>query len=94
MAAEGRSDKMVSGREVDMKQRCVIEFLHTEKMAPTNIYQCLLDFYGDQMVSVSTVRQWVVSFSSVKDKPCSREPCRYLEARHEGSYLLLVKMHS
>ena len=31
MAAEGQSDTMVSGMEVQMKQRCVTEFLHTEK---------------------------------------------------------------
>jgi len=49
-----QSDKMVS----DMKQRCVTEFLHTEKkMALTDIYQCTLNIYGDQTVDVSTARQ-------------------------------------
>jgi hypothetical protein len=36
MAAEGLSDM-----EVCMKQRCVIEFLHAEKIAP------MLKVYGD-----------------------------------------------
>jgi len=36
-ATEGQSDKMVSDVEVNMKQRCVTEFLHVEKMAPIDI---------------------------------------------------------
>jgi len=46
MAAEGQSDKMVSDMEVCMKQRCVIEFLHAEKIAPTDIDQSLLNVSG------------------------------------------------
>ena len=38
MAAEGQSDKMASDMEVHMKQRCVTEFLHVEKMAPIDIH--------------------------------------------------------
>ena len=57
MAAEGQSDRMVSDMEVHMKQRCGTEFLHVEKMAPTDIHQHLLNVYGDQTVDVSTVRQ-------------------------------------
>ena len=64
MAAEGQSDRMVSDMEVHMKQRCEIEFLHVENMAPIYIHQHLLNIYGDQTVDVSTVRQWVVHFSS------------------------------
>jgi len=33
MAAEGQTDKIASDMEMQMKQRCVIEFLHEEKMA-------------------------------------------------------------
>ena len=36
--AEGQSDRMASDMEVWMKQRCVTEFLHVEKMAPTDIH--------------------------------------------------------
>jgi len=50
--------------EVQMKQSCITEFLHAEKIAPTDIQQHLLNIYGDQTVDVSTVRQWVVHFSS------------------------------
>jgi hypothetical protein len=32
MAAEGQSDKMAFAMEVRMKQRCVTEFLHEEKL--------------------------------------------------------------
>jgi len=79
MTAVGQSDKMTSDMEVRMKQRCVIEFLHVEKIAPYDIHRCLLNVYGDQTVDVSTVRRWVVRFSSgdsdVKDKPRSGRPC-------------------
>jgi len=34
MTAEVQSDKMASDMEVRMKQRCVIEFLYAEKIAP------------------------------------------------------------
>lgn len=33
-------------------------------MAPTDINQCFLNIDGDQTVGVSTVRLWVVCFSS------------------------------
>ena len=56
MAAEGQSDRMVSDREVCMKQRCVTEFLHGEKMAPTDIHWRLLNVDGDRRVDMSTVR--------------------------------------
>jgi hypothetical protein len=78
MTAEEQSDKMASGMEVRMKQRCVIEFLHAEKIAPNDIHRRLLNVYGDQTVDVSTVRRWVARFSSgdsdVKDKPRSKRP--------------------
>ena len=56
MTAEVQSDKMVSNMDVQVKQRCVIEFLHAENMAPTDIHCCLLYVYGDQRVDGSTVR--------------------------------------
>ena len=37
MTAEGQSDKLASDMEVRMKQRCVIEFLHAENIAPNEI---------------------------------------------------------
>jgi len=64
--------------EVHMEQRCVTEFLHAENMAPIDIHQYLLNVSENQTVDVSTVRWWVVSFSSsdsnVKDNP----HCRWL----------------
>ena len=59
MAAKGQSDKMASDMEVPMKQGCVTEFLHVEKITPINIHHCSLNVYGYQPVDVSTVRQWV-----------------------------------
>jgi hypothetical protein len=62
MTAEEQSDKMVTDMEVCMKQRCVTEFLHAEKIAPTDIYQRLLNVYGDKTVSSEVVsgafQQW------------------------------------
>jgi len=82
MTAEGQSDM-----EVCMKQRCVIEFLHAEKIAPNDIHRRLLNIYGDQTVHVSTVRWWVARFSSgdsdVKDKPRSGWPCTAVTPRNE-----------
>ena len=64
MAGEQHSDRMTSDMEVQMKQRCKIEFLHTEKMESTGIHQHLLNIYGDQTVDVSTLRWCVVHFST------------------------------
>jgi len=62
MAAGRQFDRMVSDMEVQMKRRCVTEFLHAEKMPPADIHQHLLNIYGDQTVDVSTVRGgWCVS---------------------------------
>ena len=73
MAAEGQADRMAADMDTGRKQRGAAQFLHVEKMAPIDIHQYLLNVYGDQTVDVSTVRQWVVHFSSgdcdVKEKP-------------------------
>jgi transposase len=65
--------------EVRIKQRCVIEFLHAEKIAHNEIHRRLLKVYGDQTVDVSTVMRCVARFNSgdsdVKDKPRSGQPC-------------------
>jgi len=84
MAPEGQSDRMVLEVEVRMEQNCFILFLRAEKMAPTDIHQCLLDVYGDQHVDVSAVRQWVVYFSSGDSE--SNRLCWYrlLLSHHEG----------
>jgi len=36
--AQGQSDKMASDMEMRMKQRCAIEFLHMENIAPIDIH--------------------------------------------------------
>jgi len=48
VAAQGQFDKMVSDMEVHVKQRDGTEFVHEEKMAPTDIHQHLVNVYGDQ----------------------------------------------
>ena len=54
---------MAADMEAHIKQRCITEFLHAEKVAFTDIHQHLLNVYRDQTVNVSTVRQWVRSSS-------------------------------
>ena len=58
MAAEGQADRMASDMEGHLKQKGAVEFLHAEKIAPTE-HQRLLNTDGDQRVDVNTVRQWV-----------------------------------
>jgi len=81
--------------EVCLKQRCVIEFLHVEKITPNDIHRRLLNVYGDQTVDVSTVRRWVERFSSgesdVKDKPPSGRPCTAVTPRNEERLDQLIR---
>jgi len=78
---------MAFDMEVHMKERCVIESLHAEKIAPNDIHRRLLNVYRDQTMDVCTVRRWVARFSSgssdVKDKPCSGRPCTAVTPRNE-----------
>ena len=57
MTAEGQSDRMASAMEASMKQKCVLELLHAEKVAPVDIHQHLLNVYGGQIVEMSTMMQ-------------------------------------
>ena len=98
MAAEGQSDRMGSDMEVQTEQRCVIEFLHDEKMAPTGIHQHLPSSYGDPTVDVSTVKWWVVCFSRGNSKSGSpllvqmftSMECRVLFTTDENAYLMVM----
>jgi len=74
MAVERQCDTIACDMEVCMEQRCVIQFLQAEKMAPIDIHQHLLNIYGDQTMDVSTVRWWVVYFSSgSSSERCERQ---------------------
>jgi len=57
MAEEVQSERMASHIEVHMEQGCVAKLFHVERMAPTVIYQGLLNIYGTQTVHVSTGTQ-------------------------------------
>ena len=62
MEAEGQSDKMVSDMEVSMKQRCVTEFLHVEKLALMDLHRHLLKFMEIKVwVWAQWGRGWCVS---------------------------------
>jgi len=79
------------------EEKCATEFLHAEKMAPTDIHWHLLNVCRDQPVdlsTVSTVRRWMGSFSSSNTESGSHCSCRCLWVWHAGSCSSLVKMHS
>jgi len=100
MAEEMQSDRMVSDMGMHMKQWCVFEFFHAEEIASIDIYQCLLNVYGDQTVDVSTVRQWVIHFSSGDIDSRSSlwvqfftsVACRFLFMTNENAYLMVVTL--
>ena len=86
MAVEGQSDKMSSDKEVYMKQRCVIEFVHAEKITPIDIHQYLLNVCEQVSVCehsevVSGVFQqwweWVTSTGADFYKNSMRAPVYY-----------------
>jgi len=83
---------MACDMKVHMKQRCGIEFLLVEKVIPIDIHWHLLNVDGDQRVNVSTLRLWVMHFSSdasdMKDKPHSRWPCTALRTPWNEKCLL------
>jgi len=89
-----------SREAVCMKQRCSIESLHAEKIAPIDIYHRLLNVYGDQTMDVNTVRQWVVHFSigsSDSGSPLLLQivmsvACRLLFIAGENAELMVVSM--
>jgi hypothetical protein len=54
---EEHSGKIASDEEVHTKQRCAVEILHGEGIAPVDIHRRLLNVYGDQTVGVRTVRR-------------------------------------
>lgn len=61
LAAEGQSETMASDMEVQLKQRCVMEFLHVEKDAAIHKCQCSLNIYGDQTVYKEKGSGWYTS---------------------------------
>jgi len=94
MATVGWSKKMASDIVVHMKQRCRMEFLCLEKIAPTDIYPSLLNTYRDQTVDVHRVNWCVVHFSSgdsvVKGKPSFGQQCTAVISQHEVHFNHLI----
>ena len=96
---QGGSDKTASDMEVQIKQRCVTEFLCAEKMVPTDIHQCFLNIYGDQIVNVSTLKWQLVHFSSGNHTGApplvqifTRVACRLLFITGKNTKLMVVTM--
>lgn len=98
MAPEGQPDKKASYMEVHMEPKYGTEFLHVEKVAPIAIHWHPLNAYGGPTVDASTVRFWVVHFSSGS----SRSPplvqifktvsCKPLFIAAENVWLMVVTM--
>ena len=68
--------------------------LYAEKEAPIDIHQCLLNVSGDQTVDVSTLRQWVVCFSSSDSNSGHLYWCGFLRVWHAGSCSSLAKIQN
>lgn len=87
MAAQGQSGNMMSHMEGCMKQSLSLNYTVWKKIAPTNICWHLLSIHGHQPVDVSTVRWWLVHFSSgdskVKNKPHSKQLCTAITPQNE-----------
>ena len=75
---------MASDMEVHMKQKCVTEFIHLEKMPPTDTHRRLLRFYGNRTVDVSTMRWCKVPSSG---QPCSAVTPQNEEHLHQLIYV-------
>ena len=80
--------------EICMKQRCGIGFLNTEKVAPSYSHQHLLNVHGDQTVDVSTVRLWMVHFSSGNRHWITSSGTDYYKHGMQALVHLWQKMHS
>ena len=78
----------------------LIEFFHVGKKLYPLIFidACWTFMETKQWMWTLWSGGWVMHFSSgersMKDKPHSRWPCRFLQAQHAGSSSLLAKMHS
>lgn len=60
IVADWQSGKMMSVMKVHMKKRCALEFLHTWKISSINIFECLLNVYGNQTIEGSIATWWVL----------------------------------
>jgi len=79
---------MASDMEVRRKQRKVIQFFYVKQTAPFDIHQLLLNISGEQTVDVSTVRLWVVCFSSDdNDMKDSHIPDSHAQLLHNEEHL-------
>ena len=85
--------QMVSDMEVHMKQRCVTEFLHVEKMALIDIHCYFLNLDGDQTVDLSEVVSGVLHFSS-GDSGSHIHWCRLHAMLVTASWSSLAKVQS
>ena len=97
MAAEGHSDTMVSDMEVNMEQRCVIEFLlHAEKwkklpLAFTGTYWTFVD--TEHWTWAQRDTGWFISETVTATVDCLHW-CRFWQVWLAGFCSVLVKMHS
>ena len=98
MAAEGQSDTMASDMEACMKERCVTEFLHMEKIAPIDIHQHLMNMMEtEQWLWAQWGSGWCVSAVTVGHFWwcrffASEESCRHLFIAGKNAHLMVMTM--
>lgn len=84
MAAKGQPNKMTTDVGVQMKRRCVNEFLHEDEWHP-------LTFFNAWWTFMETKRWWCVSAVVTVGHLCRH---RLLWVQHAGSCWSLAKMHT
>ncbi|KAG8231408.1 hypothetical protein J437_LFUL012418 [Ladona fulva] len=86
---------MDADMDARIKQRCVIEFLTVEEIAPIEIHRRLLKMYEDDTIDVSNVSQCVRHFKGgekgVHDKPRPGRPCTAVIPQNEERLDQLIR---
>ena len=91
MAAEGQYDTIASDRVVQMKQRCVTEFLYMAKIAPIDTHWCLLYIYRDkQRLLAHWHSGWCVSAVVTTTWKTSHTPDGQAQLSHHEMKSILI----
>ena len=88
MAAEGQSDTVASDVEMQMKHRCVNEYLHEDKTALTDACWTFMEIKPSKCKhseAMDDIFQYGWHCSNVKDRPC-----RFLQVWRVSSCSLLA----
>ena len=86
MAAEAQTHKIKPNMKLDMKKRCIIEFLHEKKLHPlTFVDTCWMFLETKQWMSAQWHVGWCISAvaNAMRDISCSTGPCTAVTQQNE-----------